>query len=360
MLKPNQTHSELLALSDVIPKVKNQWNDTLALVQELAYINSKRLKVSTGAVQRYSIEDLPRTNLNKLIISLSKDNRMEKSIEYQPVELSFEDLPRLVTSQRRVEVDDNGEEYVTGTDSFCLAHFEPSTKTEPWGHRRAASYIQEGNMIGLDFDATENIDDIKYLLEPYKYVMYTTKSHRKAKRDFKDSFRVLLPTLNNFELTPEQYKEMVSNVLEYLEVSADIATRNVSRLWFTNPHEDCEVYVNDVEDLFDIEPFKPDTNSRKEMLTLLEQIKMSASSSNQKSFDEQTEQEKRISGFIKKMAITIAKGNLNDSLFRTWKFVKDLTGSELKAKEALAQLRQLRGFPQRFVDEVIQQHGGGE
>jgi hypothetical protein len=358
-LKPNQTHSELLTLSDVIPKVKNQWKDTLALVQELAYISSKRLKVSSGAVQRYSIEDLPRTNLNKIIVSLSKDDKMEKSIQYQPVELSFDDLPKLVTSKRRVEVDDNGEEYVTGTDSFCLAHFEPSTKTEPWGHRRAVSYIQEGNMIGFDFDATENIDDIKYLLEQYKYILYTTKSHRKAKRDFKDSFRVLLPTLNNFELTPEQYKEMMNNIFEYLEVNADIATRNVSRLWFTNPHEDCEVYVNDVDDLFDIEPFKPDTNSRKEMLTLLEQIKIAASSGSQKSFDEQTEEEKRISGFIKKMAITIAKGNLNDSLFRTWKFVRDLTGDELKAGEALAQLRQLRGSPQRFVDEVIRQHGGG-
>jgi hypothetical protein len=358
ILKPNQTHSELLALSDVVPKPKNQWQDTLALVQELAYVNSKRLKVSSGAVQRYSIEDLPRTNLDKLIISLSKDDKMEKSISYQPVELSFKDLSKLVTSKRRVEVDDNGEKYTTGTDSYCLAHFEPSTKTEPWGHRRANSYIQEANIIGFDFDATENVDDIKYLLEPYKYILYTTKSHRKAKRDFKDSFRVLLPTLNNFELTPEQYKEMMNNIFEYLEVSADIATRNVSRLWFTNPHEECEVYINDVNDLFDIEPFKPDTNSRKEMLTLLDQIRIAASNSNQEPFDKQTEQEKRITGFIKKMAITIAKGNLNDSLFKTWKFVKDLTGDELRANEALAQLRQLRGFPQRFVDEVIQQHGG--
>jgi hypothetical protein len=351
-LRPNQTHSELLDLSDVIPKAKNQFTDVLALLQEKCYVEGKMLKVSTGAVQRYSIIEPPLTNLDKLIVSVEKDGKEERSIAFQQLELKWKDIDKLITSHRRTEIDEEGEEYTTGSDSFTLTHYEATAKTEPYGHRKADNHIMGQNMIGLDIDAGETIEQVQAILEPYTYVIYTTKSHKKAKRDYQHSFRVLLPTKTMYDVNPEQHKEMYKNLTGYFNIDADSATFNVSRLFFTNPREDCEIYHNEGE-LLDIQPFLPDVNAN-ELLTLAQKIQLSAPTVDGN--DDYDETESRIKGMVRYHVLNIQKGNLNQSLFKLFMFVKDLTGDSDRARQAMLEVQNIRGFPMSFIEEIYKTH----
>ncbi len=351
-MKQNLTQSDLLELdrSDCIPKAKNQFNDAMLLVQELAYKRGKELYIGNGIVTRYTLRDLPKTNLDKLKFSLERDGKMEKAIAFEPVELKWTDIEALSKSYRREVIDEEtGEIEVIGTESFTLAHYEPTSKTEPNGHRRQDSFVQGQNVIALDIDGGETIDDIKILLEPYTYCIYTTKSHRKAKRDYKDSFRVILPTKHMYYVNPEQHKEMYSNIAEYLRVDIDLPCRNVSRIWYTN--KDAETYINE-GDLLDVEAFMPDTEKNQNILPLL-----IGGTSNSVSPDVEDELERRINGMTRHSIMVITKGNLKNSIYALYSFVMDITGGDReRAEKELWITQKARGYPSKFVEELLANH----
>lgn len=349
-MKDGLTHSDILDYQgcDCIPKNKGPFKDVMLLVQELCYKNGEELKVSKGIVERYSIKELPNTSLDDLVFSLSVDDKGKFAVAYEATTLKWENIPALAVSYRREELDEYDEPYITGIDSFTLAHYEPSAKTDPFGHRREQSFIQGQNMIGLDFDSgVDTIESVREKLDGYTYLLYTTKSHRSEKSGGKDRFRVLIPTKTKYYVSPEQHKEMYANFGKYFEFDLDKATFNVSRLFWPNKH--AEVIVNHGDELLDIQPFIPDTNIRERFIKLLKNYNPNAMYIN----EDDDEATKRIDGFRKRILSELAVGNLNNSLFKLAKFVQDLTGDNERAIRELKVIEGIAGFPAKHTDEII-------
>ena len=270
------------------------FNNSIDIVNQLAYRDGLVLVERGDALKQYKLEEPNKNDLSKIIISISADNKKEKSVDFRQTELPFfgddYSLEQLVKSSE--------------FESFTTCHFKPSSKTE-YGHRKADNFIKGQNLIALDIDNGLELETAKNLLSGYTYIIYTTKSHGKENKG--DRFRILLPSKHKFEVTPEQHKSLYENITDALGINAyDIATRNVSRIWYTNP--EAQVYKNEAE-LLDIRPFLPETKANDKIVT------------KQKTF---ASTDKRLDGFMKWFFATTIKGNRNDSLFRLKAFCKDI------------------------------------
>ena len=334
-MKGSLTHSEIMDISGlgIIPRGKNQWKDVIELVHELCYRNGEYLRESTGRVSRYTIEPLPETELSKLIFSISTDDRGAKAIAFNPVELEWDDIEYLVKSSK--------------VDSFTTSHFNPSNHTGDYGHRKADNHIQGQNVIAFDIDNGLTIEKARQLFSSFTYCIYTTKSHQTEKGNYCDRFRIILPTKHKFFVTPEQHKEMIINAETVLGLkNNDIQTRNVSRLWFTNPNAD-EVITNDGE-LFDISGMIPDTNKSDKFLPKLKEF---LKTTNNITSEEHNEIEDRINGMMKYSASIVAVGNLDGTLFNLGALIIDLQYSEWERK--MYEFTNIIGSPIKFTDRVI-------
>jgi len=345
--KSNLTHSELMDLSqcDCIPKAKNQFNDTMQLVQELCYRDGKELVMGAGIVVRYSIRALPETNLDKLIMSWSTDNKRERAIAFEAMEFKWNSISTLATSYFREEVDDYGEVHTIGVDSFTTCHYEASAKTEPYGHRRAQDAVQGQNIIAFDIDDGMRLETAKELLKSFTCCFYTTKSHQTVKGNYGDRFRIIVPTKTKFHVTPEQHKIMYENASTILGLtSIDSSVKNVSRLFFTNAN--AEVTINEGE-LFDISGCLPDTNQNDKVMKILQSVKNASYSETKDVL------QNRIDGYIMYQLSTINIGNLKNSIYNTWKFMIDMTGDTIQAEEKLWYLQRERGFPEKYILQFL-------
>jgi len=239
-----------------------------------------------------------------MIISVptDKSNRPETAINFKPQEVKFFEgsmsILALITSP---------------VQSFCLAHLEPSARA-PDGHRKADNFIPGQNMVAFDIDEGLTIEEAKEKLQNYVYIIYTTKSHLKAKNEITcERFRIILPTKTKFYVSVEQHKGLYENISKILEIPTyDVATRNVSRLWFTNPEADIIQHTNGT--LFDVRCCIPETESAKHIIPRIENLEM----------DELAITEKRIVGMQKYTLINGVEGNSNSSLYRLGKFIQDL------------------------------------
>ncbi len=338
--KSNLTHSELIELSgcDCIPKAKNQFKDTMLLVKELAYRDGKELSNGRGIVTRYSIRELENTNLKKLIFSLSTDNKREKAIAFEPAVLPWEDIEKLCKHET--------------IESFTCCHYEPSTKTEPYGHRKKDNFIQGQNVITFDIDNGMTIREAQALLEPFTYALYTTKSHNSEKSEYGNRFRIVIPTKNMFYVTDEQHKQLIENTENMIGLTSnDSQTRNVSRLFFTNPN--AEVFYTNDGDLLDISGCMPDTNKNDVVMVQLE--KVNEYKEQEQDVDETT---KRLNGFLRYCVSTVnPNDNLKDTIFRLRKFVYDLTGDIALTEDYMWRFQSIKGFPERFIHEQLKRIG---
>jgi hypothetical protein len=97
------------------------------------------------------------------------------------------------------------------------------------GHRSEASMIPGCNMVVLDIDSGTSMQTVKLLLGEYKYLLYTTKRHTDAHH----RFRLVLPLNYHVTLDEQEFKDFMSNIYEWLPISADTATGQRSRKWLT-------------------------------------------------------------------------------------------------------------------------------
>jgi len=95
------------------------------------------------------------------------------------------------------------------------------------GYRSADTTIKGFNLIVIDVDEGIDINTAKLVLKDYKYLMYTTKSHT----DKANRFRVIFPMKYELALTPEDYKEFMCNVYDWLPFKCDTATKDIARKW---------------------------------------------------------------------------------------------------------------------------------
>jgi len=273
------------------------------MVDELAHRYNKRLKTVGSKIIKYSIENYEMTDLSKMIVSVSSKiiNKPEFAVDFAQHEVPFFDgimsIRTLVTSAE--------------VQSFCLAHFEPS-KQAPNGHRKKDNFISGQNMIAWDIDEGLTLEDARDRLKNYIYIIYTTRNHRKSKNggEPKDRFRIILPTKTEYFVSIEQHKTLYENLSKVLDLPTyDVATRNVSRLWFTNP--DAIVYENRNGEPIDVRCCLEETETAERILPRIEEIEID-------------EQDKRISGMMKWFVANTSEGNRNNNLFRFAKFMQDI------------------------------------
>jgi len=297
-LKDDMTISEMAEFDADIPISKSQMIDNIQLLEELCYRKDEILFKSDGKVTRYKILPLPINKLDKLIFSLHTEGKKEFAINFKPVELTWEQVSQLVVSKV--------------TESFCPTHFEPSAKALH-GHREAKSYKEGANIIAFDIDNGMTIKEAQMLLSEFTYLIYTTKSHKIQAYNFIDRFRILIPTKNTFYVTSEQYKQLYINIEEFLGIqNNDIQTRNVSRLWYTNPN--ATIYQN-VGELLDVTPLLPNTDKSDSYLP-----KMNIINEKERSGDISN----RVAGIVKWAIANAIPGQRNTTLFKMGCFLKDI------------------------------------
>ncbi len=304
--KDNMTISEMAEIDYRIPITKSGVADNVALLEELCYRKDQILHKNDGKVTRYRIEELPVNKLDKLIVSIHNENQKEYAINFQPLELNWNQLRDLAVSQK--------------VESFCTAHFSPTTKA-PAGHREAKSYIEGSNLIAFDIDDGMTIIEAQQLFSEYTYLIYTSKSHNTEKYNYRDRFRILVPTKNKFYVTPDQHKGLYINIEEFLGLTNnDIQTRNPSRLWFTNPK--ATLYENKGE-LLDVTYLLPSTDKSETYIPKMQEVNQSM---------EDGEVSRREAGFMKWFFMDTGEGNRHDNLTKAAYFFKDIGISDWKDK----------------------------
>jgi hypothetical protein len=304
--KDNMTISEMAEIDHNVPITKTNVADSISLLEELCYRKDEVLIKSEGKVTRYRIEELPINKLDKLIVSIHNEGKKEFAVNFKPLEVDWNQLKDLVQSEK--------------VESFCTAHFEPTAKA-PDGHRQAKSYIEGANIIAFDIDDGMTISEAQEMLSQYTYIIYTSKSHNTEKYDYRDRFRILLPTKNKFYVTTDQHKSLYINIEEFLGIkNNDIQTRNTSRLWYTNPK--AIIYENKNE-LLDVTYLLPSTDKSEEYIPKMNQIN--------ESMDEGT-LSRREAGFMKWFYMNTFNGYRHENLTKAAYFFKDLGMSDWKEK----------------------------
>ena len=305
--KDNMTISEMAEIEHKIPITKTAVADNIALLEELCYRKDQILHKNDGKVLRYRIEELPINKLDKLIVSIHNEGHEEFAINFQPLEVNWEQLHDLAISDK--------------AESFCTAHFEPTTKA-PAGHREAKSYIEGANVIAFDIDDGMTIAEAQELLSEYTYLIYTSKSHNTEKYDYRDRFRILLPTKNKFYVTPDQHKSLYINIEEFLGLkNNDIQTRNTSRLWYTNP--DAILFDNEGQ-LLDVTFLLPSTDKSDTYIPRMQEVNRSL---------EDGEVSRREAGFIKWFLMNTSEGNRHENLTKAaYFFYQGLGLSDWKSR----------------------------
>lgn len=137
------------------------------------------------------------------------------------------------------------------------------------GIRRNTHAIQGFNTVVIDVDGTCPLDVARNVLQDFAYHIYTTKRHQVAFEDkpAADRYRIVLPMSHTLKLSPEEYKEFMNNVHEFLPFDMDEQTAQANRKWLSNPNG--ITFDNDGK-LFDVLPFIPKTKKNEERRQLVD------------------------------------------------------------------------------------------
>jgi len=301
------TKSEILE-QDIFNRIT--FNEDILLVEEQCYRNNERLVITGSKIKFYSIEPMEQSSIEKIIVSLPKVDKKEKTTEYNSYQLPFfgEDKPsieRVVKSEK--------------VSNFVLVHFDK-------GKRKKENAIHKINCVGLDVDYGFSLNDASNILSKWgiKYLIYTTRNHQKEKNGIVcDRFRILIPLRYTIEIEPDRFGSFVENIADGLGIKViDTNALDISRLWFTNPK--AQIIKNQSGSLFDPIPFLPETEVDEKIEAITEEI-------------DNEEAKKRVNGMIRWVVANSIEGNRNNNLLRLGLFVLDLTGSKDITKSVILQ-----------------------
>lgn len=179
------------------------------------------------------------TEPDKYIISYSDD----WTFGYYNDIITWDNLKKLVTLNARENTPFN----------FCNHHFLNGDQGQ--GHRKAENVLLKFNLLVFDIDKGTSIDMAKNVLDEFNYLIYTTKSHTEAE----NHFRLIMPMAHELELSSEEFKTFMDNILTYLPIECDPMVRDIAHKWTT-----CEsgtVYENINKKNIDVLPFVPGSRS---------------------------------------------------------------------------------------------------
>lgn len=212
----------------------NQYKqDLLKLAISWGYKHNIVIKSQwVNGIEFLSGTSLDKTNLNKLIVSTSKDI----AHNYVPAEVPFDKL---------VQFGKNS------TFHWCNHHFEDQ-------HRQEENAIKGFNLLVFDVEDSVSIDLAKMLLEGYKAVIYTTRRHTEDHH----RYRVIIPTNYVLKFDADTYKQFMKNLYTWLPFDSDTQVGQRARKWLCH---NGQVEVLDGE-LFDVLPFIPQTQKNEERI----------------------------------------------------------------------------------------------
>lgn len=216
---------------------KGQKEELIALATAYGYKNNIIIKATReNGILFLKGESLEHTNKNELLISISN----HEAFNYKTTQIAFDDLYELGN---------------TVGYHWCNHAFEDN-------HRRESSVLPGFNLLVLDVDDGMSIASVKEILKSVDHVIYTTKSHS----DTCNSFRILIPTNFVLYLDKSEYKEFMNNILEVLPFTVDTASNQRSKKWLTHAGE---VYINNVDNQFDVLPYIPETKKNEQRIVSL-------------------------------------------------------------------------------------------
>lgn len=234
------------ARTDIIKAVKEitakDLDSQMILVQEHANIlGNSLIKKEYDGVVKYKIEKLSSTSLDNIIISINADMNPTVPQGFIRKVGTFKNLAeKIINANFRYSAGSFKNEYIND-----------------------ANYLQEQNLFIIDIDNDLTLEDAKNLFSGMTYLIATTRTHQKEKKGvICDRFRIILPTMSTFHLSPKIYSDMYMNVINSLGIEeADTQCRNASRWYYGNP--DGEYWYNEGE-LLDIRTFIPDSSEHLE------------------------------------------------------------------------------------------------
>ena len=282
--------------TEIIKSVKDitvkDLDSQMILVQEHANIlGNSLIKKEYDGIVKYKIEKLSTTSLDNIIISINADMRPTVPQGFIRKVGTFKGL----------------------AEKIINADFRYSAGSFRNDYINDANYLQEQNLFIIDIDNDLTLEDAKNLFSGMTYLIATTRTHQKEKKGITcDRFRIILPTMSTFHLSPAVYSDMYMNVINSLGIEeADTQCRNASRWYYGNP--DGEHWYNEGE-LLDIRTFIPDSSEHKE-----------ASSSVNK-YDTSTYDAPasvRVDAALRWFLANTSKGNRNKNIFLLGALLKD-------------------------------------
>lgn len=284
---------QFAARTDLVKAVKDvtlkELDSQMILVEEYANMSGNSLiKKEYNGIVKYKIEKLSQTDLDKIIISINFDNDRTNPQGFIKKIGTFKGLAeKIINTDIRYSAGTFKNEYITDEN-----------------------YLQEQNLFIIDVDNDLTIEDAKKLFSSMTYLITTTKSHQKLKKQGNkevtcDRFRIILPTSSVFHLNYKTYSETYMNVINSLGIQeADKKCRNASRWYYGNP--DGEYWYNE-GNLLDIRPFIPDSSEHIDASTSVKKYEANNSNGASASI--------RVDAAIRWFLSNTSTGNRNDNLY---------------------------------------------
>ncbi len=282
--------------TEIIKSVKDitvkDLDSQMILVQEHANIlGNSLIKKEYDGIVKYKIEKLSTTSLDNIIISINADMRPTVPQGFIRKVGTFKGLAeKIINADFRYSAGSFRNDYITD-----------------------ANYLQEQNLFIIDIDNDLTLEDAKNLFSGMTYLIATTRTHQKEKKGITcDRFRIILPTMSTFHLSPSVYSDMYMNVINSLGIEeADTQCRNASRWYYGNPNG--EHWYNEGE-LLDIRTFIPDSSEHKE-------ASGSVNKYDTTSYDAPASV--RVDAALRWFLANTSKGNRNKNIFLLGALLKD-------------------------------------
>lgn len=253
--------------------------ELLKLARAYGFENDYLFKLKeVEGVEFYSFIEVPKTNIDKITISISKDitTGFKKKI------VPFEVLHEVV----------------------CSPEFKYSAGTFKKGYRNKDNYEEKQNLIIIDIDDGMKMETAKMMFSNYKCMIATTKSHQKDKNGLTcDRFRIIFITDRTIKLNSEIYSEFMQNVYDSLGVPADTSCKDSSRFYYGAKGD---YWYSEGDKLFEISDLIPDTTKDKERKIMLSSTGIGSTE-----------------GVARVLLEEGAKGNRNHTVLRYAMFMKD-------------------------------------
>lgn len=204
------THVDIMETNPSYTRSSSQRTELINLATAWGYRNHIIIrKTYADGVEFFSGKTLKETNLNDMIMSWSDDYAYNYMNETGP----FDQLHRMTQAQGL---------------HFLNHHLVAGDKQE--GHRQSKNIINGFNMVVIDIDGTTTVESAVALMEGYKFLLYTTKSHD---TDGEHRFRMIFPINYILELDQEDYKKFMNAFMDWLPFESDRGANQAARKWET-------------------------------------------------------------------------------------------------------------------------------